>query len=480
MALVRGRIEHVGPTTARELADFLGLSEPLVTASLEALEGQGAVLRGNFFAGDAADAAGPTPPQQAVGWCDRRLLARIHRLTLAGLRQQIQPVEPRAFLHFLTRYHHLSPEDRWGGPVGVREAVAQLQGFELPAGAWEGRVLAARVSEYDPAWLDQLFLSGELVWGRLGAPRREEDERPSMAALSRVVPISLLVRDDLPGLLPPEAAVPSMPLRSGAAAVLEVLRNRGALFFGELKNLSQLLPSQLEEALRELAALGLVTCDAFAAVRRFVAGERHTSRHRRREARPLHASSIPSGRWSLFPGPVHAAGRQQYLEAWCRQLLRRWGVVFRDLLVRETSAPGWQQLLPTLRLLELRGEVRGGRFVAQVAGEQYALPAAVDQLREARRQIEADNPADWIVASAADPLNLFGVITPDARVPATHRNALVVQAGRLLATRQAGVAEFRETVDAATAWAMRRAMTTGHREPSAQGAHAPGVLFPRK
>ena len=480
VALVRGRIEHVGPTTAGALAEFLGLSEPMVTAALEAVEGRGAVLRGNFFEGDTPGADNGTPAARPVGWCDRRLLARIHRLTLAGLRQQIQPVEPRAFLHFLARYHHLPAEDQWGGPVGVREALAQLQGFELPAGAWEGRVLSARVSEYDPAWLDQLFLSGEVVWGRLNAPRRDEDQRPSAAALSRVVPISLLVREDLPGLLPPAAAPPAVPLRSGAAAALDVLRNRGALFFGELKTLAQLLPSQLEEALRELAALGLVTCDAFAAVRRFVEGQRHTSRHRRRSARRLEAAAMPSGRWSLFPGPVNAAARDEYLEAWCRQLLRRWGVVFRDLLARETSAPSWQELLPTLRLLELRGEVRGGRFVAQVAGEQYALPAAVDQLREARRQLDAGTVGDWIVMSAADPLNLFGVITPDARVPATHRNALVVQGGRLLATRQAGVAEFREEFDQATAWAMRRAMTTGRRERNIVPTDAPGLLSPRK
>jgi len=445
--LVRGRIEHGGPTTAAEIATFLGLGEAIVSAALEALEGRGTVLRGDF------------------GWCDRRLLARIHRLTLAGLRQQIQPVEPRAYLHFLTRYHHLLPEDHWGGPIGVREAVAQLQGFELPAGAWEHRVLAARVSEYEPEWLDHLFLSGEVVWGRLNPPRRDEDEKPSMAALSRVVPLSLLLREDLPNLLPSAAEPPAIPLRSRAEAVLEALRGRGALFFAELKTLAQLLPSQLEESLRELAAIGLVTSDGFAAVRKIVEGNRHPSRHRQRSSRPVHTAAMPIGRWSLFPGQVPTASREQYLETWCRQLLRRWGVVFRDLLVRESSAPSWQDLRPVLRLLELRGEVRGGRFVSQVAGEQYALPAAVDQLREARRQLNAEGDLPWLVISAADPVNLFGVITADARVPATHRNALIVRGGKLIATRQAGVAEFFEPLDEATTWTMRRAMTTGRREP---------------
>jgi ATP-dependent helicase Lhr and Lhr-like helicase len=461
VALVRGRIEFSGPTTAGRIAEFLGLEESLVAAALEALEGQGTVLRGNFSgrAENPADAA----ENSTAEWCDRRLLARIHRLTLSGLRQQIQAVEPRAYLHFLARHHHLVPEDRWGGAVGVREAIAQLQGFELPAGAWEQRILATRIAEYDPQWLDNLFLSGEVVWGRLNPPRREEDGKPAAAAMTRVVPISLVLREELAGLLPPEPGPPPGPVRSQAAVVLEALFDRGALFFSELKAVTQMLPGHLEGALRELAAAGLITSDAFAAVRKIVEGRRPTRLRRRQPRRALHAPAVPIGRWSLFPGPVRAASRAQYLEAWCRQLLRRWGVVFRDVLVREASAPSWRDLLPTLRLLELRGEVRGGRFVSGVAGEQYALPRAVDQLREARGKVENGAASDWIVISAADPVNLFGVITPGPRIAATHRNALVVQAGRLVASRGAGTAEFYEPLDEATQWAMRRAMTLGRR-----------------
>jgi ATP-dependent Lhr-like helicase len=463
VALVRGRIEHIGPTTAERIGQFLGLQASLVAAALEALEGQGTVLRGNFSA-RAAQATG-TDAQDAAKeteWCDRRLLARIHRLTLNGLRQQIQPVDPGAYLHFLARYHHLVPENRWGGAVGVREAIAQLQGFELPAGAWEQRILTARVAEYDPQWLDNLFLSGEVVWGRLNPPRRDDDDKPRTAALTRVVPISLVLRDELCGLLSPDEAASAGPVRSGAAAVLEALASRGALFFAELKAATQLLPAHLEIALRELAALGLITSDAFAAVRTIVEAQRST-RSRRRPRRALHSPASPIGRWSLFPGPLRAAASAPYLEAWCRQLLRRYGVVFRDVLAREASAPSWHDLLPTLRLLELRGEVRGGRFVSQVAGEQYALPAAVDELREARQQVESGAAGDWIVISAADPVNLFGVITPGPRIAATHRNALVMQGGRLVASRQAGTAEFYEPLDNATGWAMRRAMTLGRR-----------------
>ncbi len=469
VALVRGRVEHAGPTTAATIAAFLGLDEALVFSALESLEGRGCVLRGNFFS-DAPPQENTSDTSQ-VGWCDRRLLARIHRLTLTGLRQQIQAVEPRAYLHFLARFHHLVPDGHWGGAVGVRETIAQLQGFELPAGAWEHRILAPRISEYEPDWLDHLFMSGEVVWGRISPPPRDEEERPSMATLTRVMPLSLMLREEFAALLPLEAAPATVPLRSGAEAVVEALRARGALFFAELKAVTGLLPTQLEAALRELAALGLVTSDSFAAVRAIVE-DRRTNRRRRQGGRALHAPTIPIGRWSLFPGPRHAVSRQQYLEAWARQLLRRWGVLFRDLLVREVNAPHWQELIPVLRTLELRGEVRGGRFVTGVAGEQYALPTAVDQLRDARRELEDASAEDWIVLSAADPINLFGVITDHRRVPATHRNTLVVRAGRLIASRQAGVAEFYESFDESTQWAMRRAMTLG-RKPATACLSAP-------
>ncbi len=469
IALVRGRVEHSGPITAAEIAEFLNLEESFATASLEALEGQGAVLRGTFTE------AAQTGAAKGGEWCDRRLLARIHRLTLRGLRDQIQPVEPRAYLHFLTRYHHLVPENQWGGAVGVREAIAQLQGFELPAGAWERRVLAARIGEYDPEWLDHLFMAGEVVWGRLNPPRRSEDDPPSAAALTRVVPISILLREELPTLLPPEREPPAGAIRGGAEQVLEALTARGALFFGELKTATGLLPTHLEEALRELAALGLVTSDAFVAVRKIVEGDK-PGRSRRRGGRAPAGVAAPIGRWSLFPGAVATTSREVYLDRWCRQLLARWGVLFRDLMARETSAPSWQDLVGTLRRLELRGEVRGGRFVSQVAGEQYALPSCVDKLRQARQEIEAGGELPWLVLSAADPLNLIGVVTSGARIPATHRNALILHAGRLIATRQAGQFTFHEPVDRAVEWEMRRAMTLGHRPVAADAAIAQSRL----
>ena len=441
------------------IAELLGVDEGQVFASLEALEGQGIVLRGSFTSTAPRSNGNGSSNGQATEWCDRRLLARIHRLTLTGLRQQIRPVEPVDFLRFLAKRHRLVGDNRWGGPVGVREAIGQLAGCELPAGAWEPRVLASRIADYDPAWLDQLFLSGEVVWGRLTRPRRGDDERPSSAAMTRVVPISLVLREELAQLLPPQEPLPPGLVRSGAERVLEALTARGALFFGELATATQMLPSHLEEALRELAALGLVTSDAFAAVRKIAGGTKTQSRRRTR--RPLHSASAPIGRWSLFPGLQPPVDRAAQLDAWCRQLLKRYGVVFRDLLVRESAAPSWQELVGVLRRMELRGEVRGGRFVSRVAGEQYALAEAVDQLRQAR---DEKSPEPWFVISATDPLNLFGIVTPGVRVPATHRNALIVQGGQLVAVRQAGVVEFFETLDPATQWTMRRALTTGRRD----------------
>jgi ATP-dependent helicase Lhr and Lhr-like helicase len=453
--LVRGRVQHAGPVTAEELASWLGLELSQVSSALEALEGQGVVLRGRF----TAEAQGHDDSR--IEWCERRLLARIHRRTIDTLRRQIQPVEPADYWRFLVGWHHLG-HAAWAGPTGAREALSQLQGFEMPAGAWEHRVLAGRLPEYDPEWLDFLFLSGEAVWGRLRPPRRDADEGPSMTGMTRVMPITLALREDLPWLLPPDREPPLHAARAGAQQVLETLTARGALFFNELTRLADLLPAHLEEALRELAALGLVTSDAFAAVRKIVDGNRRgrDGRRRRRNGRAerLHGSALPVGRWSLFPGQVDVPSRETYLDRWCRQLLARYGVVFHELLSRESAAPAWSELTPTFRKLEMRGEVRGGRFVGGVGGEQYALPSAVDILRQTRDQ---PSQGDWLVISAADPLNLAGIITGGPRIPATNVNALALRAGQVLATLVAGEVEYLEPLDDATQWELRGALLRG-------------------
>ncbi|MGD9644725.1 MAG: DEAD/DEAH box helicase [Pirellulales bacterium] len=438
--LVRGRLQVSGPRTADELGALLGLSQSRVGSALEALEGEGIAMRGQF-----RPAARGT---SLVEWCERRLLARIHRLTLDGLRRQIEPVEPRDYLRFLVRHQHLARDTRLYGPDGVREVLRQMQGFELAAGVWESRVLPARVEGYAPQWLDELSLSGELTWGRLRRPRRGIEQNGSPSGLTRAAAISLLFRADLPWLAPAEREdFGDLPLRGAARHVLEVLGARGALFHHELQAATSLLPSQVDDALAELAAQGQVSADLFGAVRWMAAGDRSSRDRKLRRARRraavcqsprqwklAHGGPAASGRWSLFPGQIAPPPRLEVVQRWAWQLLRRWGIVFRDLLAREAVAPRWSELVPTLRRLEARGEIRGGRFVSGVAGEQYALPAAVDELRRAR---ETPPGRRIVVISAADPLNLVGIITPEPRVAATHANTLALEDGRLLASKQA-------------------------------------------
>lgn len=478
--IVRGRIQFSGPTTAAPLADKLGLAESQVSAALEAVEASGAVMRGRFTA-QAQGESGITE------WCDRRLLSRIHRMTLDGLRRKIEPVPPEVYLDFLVRRHGLLPGHERRESLGVRDAVAQLQGFELPAGAWEDKVLAPRVADYDPQWLDALFLSGELAWGRLRPPKRDEKDGPGMAALNRTMPIALALRDELAWLLPAERQSLESFASSSAREVLNVLDLRGALFYREIANLTGLLPTQLEDALRELAALGLVSSDTFAAVRHITAGQKKANR--RHGVRSLHSAASPVGRWSRFPftqarsasegnarvanrdasragapGLVTSDGippdRDAAVERWCRQLLTRYGVVFRDLLTREPAAPPWYELVRVFRRLELRGEVRGGRFIARVAGEQFAQEPVVSQLRELR-----DEPPDqnWALVCAADPVNLFGILTEGSRVPATHKNYLIVQGGRCVAAKVTSRIEFFVNVTPGVETQMRRALQYGRR-----------------
>jgi ATP-dependent Lhr-like helicase len=409
--------------------------------------------------------------QYAHEWCERRLLARIHRLTLDGLRRRIQPVAPEVYLEYLAKRHGLL-RDR--GPVSeqrVREVVAQLQGFELPAGAWEEYILAPRIADYDPQALDQLFLSGELVWGRLCPPKRDTEDGPALAAITRTIPVSLVYRQDL-GWLLPEDRPPGEPFAgANAKEVLNCLERRGALFFAELKSLSGLLGGHVEDALRQLAALGLVTSDTFAAIRSLTRGAKPVGR--RRPPTKLHGHSAPVGRWSRFPGIYDKLERDEIANRWANLLLNRYGVVFRDLLMRESAAPTWFEIVRVLRRMELRGEVRGGRFISGVAGEQFALESAVNDLRELRdKPGQAD---DWIVVNGADPVNLSGIVTAGPRIAATHKNAAIYHRGRCLAAKVAGRIDFFGEVEPEVQLRMRKALQVG-RKPRVVPAEADAAV----
>jgi ATP-dependent Lhr-like helicase len=391
-ATIGGWLESTGPTTVAALAERLALSKENVAVGLAVLESRGLVLSGRYTPGLA---------EGEIEWCNRRVLARIHRLTLGRLRREIEPVTTVEFLLFLARWQHVAPSTRLHGVDGLLEVIRQLQGYEIPAAAWESQVLARRVENYEPDLLDQLCLAGEVVWGRV-SPHPAFEEPPNgnghrRVRPTRVAPIALFLREDFGELPALEAREPA--LSHQAREVLAALRERGASFFNELKHATRRLASEIEEALWELVTAGLVTADGFENLRTLLDT-------RRRAPRPRHAA----GRWSLLRrnGAASADAARS-----ARLLLRRWGVVCRDLLARESLAPAWRDLLVELRRMEARGEIRGGRFVASLAGEQYALPEAVDLLRRVRREKEA---AGAVHISAADPLNLRGIVLPGPRV----------------------------------------------------------------
>ena len=424
LAMITGWMMHLGPTTASELANILGLPASEVSKAFLRLEASGAILRGNFT-GRSSPAGAPAP--QETEWCDRRLLARIHRLTVATLRKQIEPVTAAQFMRWLLRWQHVAPGTQVVGERGTLEILSQLQGFEIPANAWERQVLARRIADYDPKVLDQLCLTGAVGWGRLSPhPATLEDSAAGKRRVipTSVAPITFFMREESdwmtphhPGTEQPEAR----GLSHGARQVMEFLRHRGASFFADIVRGTGKLKAEIETALWELVAAGLVTADGFDNLRSLIDPKRRAGQGSGRSARPRHSS----GRWSLLYTD-QAVERSKAVEATCWILLKRYGVVFRDVLARETNLPKWRELQVAFRRLEDRGEVRGGRFVSGFLGEQFALSVAVESLRVTRKM---PLTGEIITLSAADPLNLVGILVPGERVPAISGNTIVFQDG---------------------------------------------------
>ncbi len=532
--VLRGWLDSTGPATAAELAERLVLPVSMIDQGLLQLESEGQILRGRFRPSSSAKAVGDAQSENGsaneVEWCNRRVLARIHRLTLGRLRREIQPVNTADFMRFLCRWQHAAPTGRLHGVDGTLEVIRQLQGYEIPAAAWEAEILPRRVANYKPDLLDRLCLSGEVVWGRLsphpafepaaqengaangprgkmrnGANRSTanaknhtdndtaDEERATEGPQSgtrqrrvrptRVAPISLFLREDAPSLfaeakvIAVESATPekhkknTVPLSHPAREVLAALEARGASFFADLVRATKRLPSEVEDGLWELVAAGLVTADGFENLRALIDPKRRRGEGRGRTARPRHAA----GRWAQLseiiveedpiPGVVatpeelaetrtsNAESAQQEsnevtdedaesvpaslppkpptspVEAFARQVLKRWGVVFRDILQRESLAPPWRDLLMVLRRMEARGEIRGGRFVEAFRGEQFALSEAVDALRAIRR---AEPSGEEVAVSTADPLNLVGIILPGPRLAASAAGLVRLRDGKLV------------------------------------------------
>ena len=377
--ILRGWFECSGPITAAHLSATLAMPRDVVDQALAQLEAEGQILRGSFS------------PAEELQWCHRRLLARIHRLTIGRLRREIEPVTTAEFYAFLNRWQHAAPGTQLHGVDGTLQIVKQLQGSEFAAAAWETIVLPRRVAKYKPEYLDQLCLSGEVSWGRLSphpAFEREQEENKSRRVRpTRVAPLAIFLRDDAPWLLATPQPSPRDSLSHPAREVLAAIESHGASFFADLTRATGRLASEVEDALWELVAAGLVTADGFENLRALLDPKRRRGEGRSRTARPRHAP----GRWALLRHT--AVSPDGNAEAFARQLLARWGVVFRDVAAREALAPAWRDLLVVLRRMESRGEIRGGRFAAAFIGEQFALPEALDLLRAIRRSGEVADPA---------------------------------------------------------------------------------------
>lgn len=460
--IIRGRLEGLGPVTVEQLVSQSGLNKLEIETALLKLEAEGFVIRGRF-----------TPGVTETEWCARRLLARIHSYTLNRLRQEIEPVSSADFIRFLLAWQKLAPEHQMEGPESVRAIIEQLEGFEAPAAAWEGELLPSRLVEYDPAWLDALCLSGEVVWARLTPPVRSASDgnadRPRGAGPVRNTPIALLRRKNFAlwsSVFPSLSATAENEFSTTTQVVYDYLKHRGASFFTDIVENTKLLRSQVEESLAELVANGVVVSDSFTGLRALLTpGSRKTRAAATRKHRQPVYEMASAGRWSIIHrenGNGSTANRnnqnpidQEKAEEIAWTLLRRYGVVFKRLLEREGMNLPWRVLLRIYHRLEARGEIRGGRFVAGISGEQFALPDAVGMLRAIRREGAQDS---MISVSAADPLNLVGIIIPGNRITAHTSNRVLYHDGAPIAALESGETHFLLELSRATEWKAKAAL----------------------
>lgn len=425
--MVRGWMLHLGPISTEMLAAYLGLSTSEIERAMLALESAGSIIRGNFTGTGG----------NITEWCDRRLLARIHKLTVGVLRQQIEPVSAAQFMRWLTHWQHVAPGTQLTGERGLLEVLRQLQGFEIPASAWERQILSKRVRNYDPAWLDRLCMTGVIGWGRLSPhPALLETDQANVRASgsdsprkqgkrvvpTSVAPITFFLREESDWMTPRHGeAIDSSGLSSTAREVYSYLRLRGASFFADIVRGTTGLKSEVETALWELVTAGLVTADGFDNLRALIDPKRRAGHGAARGARPRNST----GRWTLLHTEP-TGDQQKIIEATCWTLLKRYGIVFRDLIVREELDHTWRELLIGFRRLEDRGEIRGGRFVSGFLGEQFALPVAVESVRAMKKQ---ELKGEVVTISGADPLNLVGVLLPGDKVAAVAHKQVTLTDG---------------------------------------------------
>jgi ATP-dependent Lhr-like helicase len=451
--IIRGRLEGLGPVTVPQLIESSGLNKLEIETALLRLEAEGFVIRGKF-----------TPGTTETEWSARRLLARIHSYTLNRLRQEIEPVASSDFIRFLLAWQKVAPDHQMEGPESLKAIIEQLEGVEAPAAAWEGELLPARLVEYDPAWLDALCLSGEVVWARLTPLARstavENGERSRGSGPVRNTPIALLRRKNFglwSSVFPQPGPASVSEFSTTTQTVYDFLMTRGASFFTDIVENTKLLRSQVEEALAELVANGIVVSDSFAGLRALLTpGSRKTQAAARRKHRQPVYEMSSAGRWSILQRNTAPDLNDQTLtEEVCWALLKRYGVVFKRLLEREGIALPWRILLRFYHRLEARGDIRGGRFVAGISGEQFALPEAIGMLRAIRR---AGPQESLISVSAADPLNLVGIIVPGSRITAHTSNRILYQDGAPIASFESGETRFLVELSRTMEWKAKAAL----------------------
>lgn len=438
--ILSSRLEGLGPVTAAQLAASMRLHASEVEIALLALQQEGGIIQGRF-----------TPGAEAAEWCERGLLARIHRYTLKQLRSEIEPVSPADFMRFL--FHWQGLDDPGSGEAALQQRLLQLEGLGLPAASWEADVLPTRIRPYSPSDLDKLCSAGKISWLRLHLPAGASKRK---SAAGKSTAFSFIARAHLPHwrAYAPLPAIEALELSGKAEKVHEALKQWGASFFEELLGETGLLKSQLEEALAELSAWGLVTADSFQGLRTLITDQK--TQHRLSQRYSFYDPLAASGRWSLIRGlPAAETERHRHCEHIAQVLLRRYGVVFRKVLEQENNLPGWRELLYVFRRMEARGELRGGRFVQGFAGEQYALPEAVSVLRELRKQAKR---GDLIAISAADPLNLTGIITPGPRVPTQASRRILYRDGIPMAIGARGEINFLEDIEPQDQWQLKTAL----------------------
>jgi ATP-dependent Lhr-like helicase len=447
--ILRGRLETLGPVSAAALARPLGPDADGVEAALAALQHEGFAMQGRYTGGTDLE------------WCERGLLSRIHRYTLKRLRAEIEPVTPAAYYRFLLHWQHASGDDI-EGLEALAAVLDQLEGYPAAASSWENSLLPLRLKHYDAGVLDRLCNAGRFVWTRLHPPRiagHGDDRRTAVrhAAPLYSTPVAFVARNHMKHWRALAREADEEGLSSNAEAALDALREKGALFFADLEEASGLLHSQLETALAELAARGLVTADTFAGLRALIRPQLRGADTRRLRRRARSPGVEDAGRWAVVFSAGRAEGKSasqdgEHVAHIAKVLFGRYGVICRRVLDREPLLPPWRDLLYVFRRMEARGEVRGGRFVQGMSGEQFALPEAIGALRHARKRKDGE----YIMLSAADPLNLIGIVTPGQRLPALPGNRLLLKDGVPVAVRNGKQVDFLQDIDAAAEWSVRR------------------------